>query len=154
MMTFSLRAILFYIILSISYIQSVQADKIYTWQDENGNTHFGDKPAGKSASEIKIKPTSIGGTDGQERLARTQKYLDALSEDREERKQAREKAATEKKQRAEKCAAAKKSQQEISDAQFVYTESKSGEKTILDFEQRAAAEQRAANKVREFCGKN
>lgn len=153
-MLFSLRGSLFILYLSVTYALPVHADKVYTWKDENGNTHFGDKPAGRGAAEIQIKPTSVGDSGAQQRAERTKKYLDALSEDRKERTDAREKAQLEQQQRAEKCAAAKKSHQELREAQFVYTKSDSGEKNILSFEQRAAAEQKAMNKINEFCGKN
>lgn len=153
-MFFSLRDIFIFLLISIAYAGYAYAEKIYTWKDEHGNTHFGDKPGGNIAQEIRIKSTSVGDASGQQRAERTKKYLDALSEDRQEREQAREKAKLEKQERAEKCAAAKKAQREASEAQFLYTESESGEKNILSFEQRAAEEQKAANKVRKFCGNN
>lgn len=153
-MVFFSYKIPFLLLISIAYILPAQAEKIYTWKDENGNIHFGDKSGGNRAREITIKPASVADSGGQQRLERTQKYLDARAEDREEQKQAKEKVETERKEMAEKCAAAKTSLTEMTDAQFVYSESSSGEKEIFDFEERVAAEKRAANKVREFCGKN
>lgn len=153
-MPFSFRESLVLLFLSASYVLPACADKVYTWKDENGNIHFGDKAVGKNAEELRIKGTSSGAIGGQQRLERTKKFLDALSEDRQEREQAREQAKLEKQQRAEKCAAAKKSYRELTEAQFIYTESDSGEKNILGFDERAAEERKAINKVNEYCGKN
>ena len=153
-MVFFSYKIPFLLFISMVYSLPVQAEKIYTWKDENGNVHFGDKSGGNRAREITIKPASIGDSGGQQRLERTKKYLDARAEDREAQKQAKEKVKAERQEMAQKCAAAKTSLTDTKDAQFVYSESASGEKEIFSFEERAAAEKRAANKVREFCGKN
>jgi hypothetical protein len=142
------------LLISMSCTFPSHAEKIYRWKDKNGNIHFGDKAQSQNASEISIKPASVGDSTGQQRLDRSKKYLDSLTEDRLQREQAREQAKLERKETAKKCEGAKRSLKKVKDAQFVYTETPDGEKNILSFERRAAEEKRAANKVHELCGKN
>ena len=142
---------IFYLI-SMCYAASLQAAKVYSWTDEDGTVHFGDKPAHGDASEIKVKPASVGDPSSANRVERSKKLLDSLTADRKEREQARADEEQAKKDQAAKCAKAKTYLKELTEAQYIYDESDAGEKQILDFKQRAQAEQDAAQKMRKLCG--
>ncbi|MEM7468798.1 MAG: DUF4124 domain-containing protein [Pseudomonadota bacterium] len=144
---------LFILLISIAYVDTGAAKKIYSWTDEHGNVHFGDKPLGGDAKTITVKPASIGDGASGSRLERTKKLIDSFAEDRKALEEKREKAETARKEAAKQCAAAEVELREIRDAQFLYEEGESGEKQVLSFEQRAQAERNAADKVRDLCGK-
>ena len=128
------------------------ADKVYKWVDENGKTHFGDRPQGPKAEKIPVRPASVGDPTAAGRLERTNKLLDSFAADRKKRTAERAAAIAEKKEKEQKCLEAKTELKEMRTAQFVYTKNDAGEKEILSHEQRAAAEQEAVEKVAHWCG--
>lgn len=141
-------------LLSIGYVTPASAEKVYTWRDNEGNVHFGDKPNGANANEVFITPSSVGDSDGQSRFERNKILLDAYRADRIERENEREQQEKERQEKILKCQKAKQLHQQLTEAQFIYNENDQGEKSILDFEQRAQEENAAAEKVQRFCGKN
>ncbi|MGR8950208.1 MAG: DUF4124 domain-containing protein [Gammaproteobacteria bacterium] len=143
-----------FLLISMSYASAVSATKVYSWTDANGNVHFGDKPRNQQADEIKLNPASGGDPSGRKRFERSKKLLDSLSADRKEREVAREAQQRKRQEKAAKCAQARTQLQELTEAQFIYDESDTGKKRILNFDERAQAEQDAAQKIRKICGGN
>lgn len=150
---FTVKVLLF-LVLSIAYEVSFAAGKIYSWRDQEGNLHFGDKAPSADARQVDIKPATSSEVSGKSRYERTKKLLDSFAEEREERNEARAKEKQARKEKQRDCLAAQTELREISDAQFLYREGDSGEKHILSFEDRARAEQNAREKMRKLCGEN
>ena len=149
-----LTAVAISLLISTSYVVTVKAAKVYSWTDDDGTVHFGDKPAHGNADEIKVKPASVGDPSGVHRLERSKKLLDSLTADRKEREQLRADEEQAKKEKAEQCSKAKAHFKDLTEAQFIYDESDSGDILILDFKQRAKAEQDAAQQMRKLCGES
>ena len=148
-----MKALLF-LVLSISYEFSFAAGKIYSWRDEEGNLHFGDKAPSANAQQVDIKPTTSSDVSGKTRFERTKKLVDSLADERAERDEARLKEKQARKQKQRDCLAAQAEFREMSDAQFLYREGDGDDKQILSFEERARAEQNAREKMRKLCGEN
>ena len=94
------------IVAMILAFPCVSLAEIYKWVDEKGQTHYGEKPQGKSSEQIHV-PERESGTaqphsDEQERLERIKKWVDARQKEREKAKQQqaelKEKRAEKKKQ--------------------------------------------------------
>ena len=132
----------------------LSAAEVYSWQDGEGNTHFGDKPPSADAKPIQIKPTSGSDASNRNRYERTKKLVDSLAEERQERKQMRAKEHQARQERLQQCEAAKNELKQIREAQFLYRKDEDGEKTILSFEERAQAERKAREEIRKSCGEN
>jgi len=106
------------IFLSISVIVGLLISvtctaEVYRWVDENGNTHFSDKPLDKNAKSVPIKqqPKPDGGNPTASPIASPEKLLNAYSDRRELKKQQQAKQLQQERQIAahkKKCANARK----------------------------------------------
>jgi len=141
--------------LMMVFFTSFSNAEIYRWTDENGKVHFSDKPVGKAAKKLNIKnePTKpLPEQSNEERKRKTEQYLRARKEEREEI----EKKDREKKQQArlkkEKCREAKEKYKEITEAGAVYYKNKDGTRDYLGEERRIKEELRAKNEVKKWCG--
>ena len=97
--------------------------EIYKWVDENGKTHYGDKPPTSDAENIELKSSPKADPNLGSRQEKQRRLLQLLEDDREaaKKKKAKEKAA--KAERQEKCLKAKKELQQVRDASFLYKKS-------------------------------
>ena len=87
----------------------------------------------------------------EDRSEQRQRLLDAMQEDREEIAKQRQQQAEEKKRRLQQCKKLKKYYERHRHASGVYKKDKSGNRTYLSNEQRAAAEARYRKRLRELC---
>ncbi len=125
---------------------------IYRWTDENGRTHYSDRPIPGKSKKITI-PTAPPGEDAEMEKHRLQqrKVLKAFSTERNERqsqrKQAREKAV----KRERKCATAKNNLHGITQAQQIFRQNAQGGRDYLSDRDRLAATARARDMVAKWC---
>jgi len=86
------------------------ASKIYKWVDSEGNTHYGERPSGQQATQIKV-PKSPARTSAPRPVNQqdaTNKLLDAFAKERKDKKEAESKATEEKESRDKNCSKAKR----------------------------------------------
>lgn len=93
--------------------------EIYKWVDEKGQTHYGEKPQGRSSEQIHV-PERDSGTaqpapDEQQRLERMKRWVDARQKEREKAKQEQ---AELKEKRAEKKRRCDKLRRELRDLEI------------------------------------
>jgi len=131
------------------------ASEIYKWTDEDGNVHYGDRPAGEQPERVAIvsQPTNP---------ARIQAAAQARSESRAARAEeqaaaadaraARDKQKAEAEDRAQKCASYKAQMQQLVVSRRLYREDENGERIYLDESETLAARERVENQISEFCG--
>jgi len=141
--------------LALIAANGVFANDIYKWTDEDGNVHYGDRPAGEQPERLAIvsHPTNP---------ARIQAAAQARSESRatraEEQADAAEaQASADEKQaeaedRAQKCASYKAQMQQLVVSRRLYREGENGERVYLDESETLAARERVENQINEFCG--
>lgn len=128
------------------------AGKIYKWTDSDGNVHYGERPPGKKAEQIKVRkgPANPAPTKKpSSQYDSTKKLLDSIEKDRKDKKEADAKAAAEQERRAKNCSNAKKrvAGLKLGGRQYVMTED--GERNYLDeaaIQQRLNEAQQAVNK--------
>lgn len=96
--------------------------EIYKWVDENGRTHYGDKPQTQDAETVQIKNGPVADPNLDARKDKRQRLLDIYQEERNEKKQQKAQKLQEKKKRQANCSKAKKELTEIRNSSFLYEE--------------------------------
>jgi hypothetical protein len=126
--------------------------KSYRWVDENGVTHYSQRPP-VEAESVEIKPPPPPATPADEAWKELNKKRLKLEDAREDRKLETDKAkkeAEEKKQRAEACAAARK-RLAIYEGPPTRIKTADGEYIRPTEEQREAKRQEARELIEKYC---
>ena len=147
--------------------QLAQAE-IYKWVDEHGQTHYGEKPPaynqakkiqlrsqpGHSPSASSKQNTTIEKpADTATRLEKQKKLIRALSEDRKQKKEQREKLQRMEKQRIRNCAIAKDDLRRYENSSAVYKVDDKGNRITLPSSERDKSILRARAEAKKWCTK-
>ncbi|MBL1275362.1 MAG: DUF4124 domain-containing protein [Ectothiorhodospiraceae bacterium] len=85
------------------------AGKIYKWTDNDGNTHYGERPPGNNAKQIKVpKSTPNRAKNPVTSQEATKRLLDAIDKERKDKNEAKDKMAKEKARKDKNCSTAKR----------------------------------------------
>ncbi len=126
--------------------------EIYRWVDESGQVHFGDRPAGTSASRVAAPPAHRVDTDLQQRYQKRRKLLNAFQEEHEQERQeelvAREEAMT----REKNCTIARDTLRAYLESATLYRLDEKGNRVNLSDAERTRAESKAREDVTYWCG--
>ena len=128
--------------------------EIYKWVDKQGNVHFGDKKSVvnvKKVEEVETKAQSNSYEVKQETKQKQQKLLDAWSEERDLKAEAKTKRKAELKERKATCERKRKYLQRYKNSQYIYDESEDGGRTILSNEKRVAEEKSIKDFIKKNC---
>ncbi len=134
------------------FLVSTAQGKSYRWVDEDGVTHYSQRPPVEQES-VEIKPPPPPATPPDEAWKELNKKRLKLEDTREDRKGDAEQAkkdAEHKKKRAEACAAARKNLA-VYEGPPVRIETPDGEYLRLTEEQREARRQKAREQVKKYC---
>ena len=125
---------------------------MYKWVDEDGNTHYSEKPPAGDVEVKTIKPPPKVNTDAAVKAVEARKEAEAKQEEAES-KAAEEKALDEKDKALMKanCETAKKNLASISDNPRVFTRDEQGNRVRMDEQQRQAKIEAAKKDIAEFC---
>ena len=139
------NAIVFLIMLAVSSAGMVFAGDVYQWTDEDGNVHYGDRPA----SEVSEEPHAVssGITDPPNVRARNELVAAA----REPAGPTAEELRAQALGQEEKCATSKAHLQKLLTSRSLYRQDENGERVYLDEDEILAARERVQNQVEEYC---
>lgn len=145
-----MRGLIWTILLSLCST-AVLAQGVYRWVDEQGNVHYGDKPHGIEADEVKIRrpdpseaPSSSGTVD-RERLLR------ALEAERLERAEQRATRERERAERERRCFQARDELRRLETASALYELDNQGQRRILSDAEHSQALAKARGQVEQWC---
>lgn len=125
---------------------------VYKWVDENGKTHYSDKPIDEKAETIQIKNAPELDPLHHSRVEKQRRLLKMLDEERQEMKQNRADAAVLKRKRELNCARARKDLQDINNAGFLYKKSDDPKNPLIySNEERARITDAAKTAVHHWC---
>lgn len=131
-----------------------QASDIYKWVDAEGNTHFGDRPAGVEGEErldIVSRPTDPDAVQAE--VQKVHDWEDARAKAAEEAPTAptREERAAAAEERKQKCDMYTQRLQTFTVSRHLYRELDNGERYYLDNDELTEARDGAADQVAEYC---
>ena len=138
------KAIAFVMMLAVSAAGMAFASDIYKWTDEQGNIHYGDRPAGEASEErlgVSARPTD----PSEERAAAEEAAASKPPEPTPEELQAQ---ALE---RQEKCAIYKARLQKFLISGRLFRADENGERVYLDEDETLAARERVQKRVEKYC---
>jgi hypothetical protein len=133
------------------------ASEIYKWVDEDGNVHYGDRPATTEGASAEVVALTYRRTDS----SSVQKRVDAQGEAeaarvekraaKAEQQQAAEAEAAEAEAKQERCATYRARLQTFVQSRRLYREDEQGERVYLDETQTNAARERVEELIAENC---
>ncbi len=139
----------FIVLMSLSL--SVTA-AVYKWTDAQGNVHYGDKPVDSNqANEIKVDSATVRSGVTESRAEKRGKLLDAMAEDRLEKKEKREKQKAERKQRRAKCNYLKDRLRRLVNSSRAYRLDKDGKRVYVSNQSREKSIGQLRKQVRKTC---
>ena len=129
------------------------AGKIYKWTDSEGNVHYGERPPTSQAREINLPkaPPSSRATPAGNSLQETNKLLDTLQKERQQKAEKKAAAEKERKAREANCSHAKRRLAAYTIGGRIYEIDDQGERSYLgdaEIEKRRLAAQK---EVDEWC---
>ncbi|HED36583.1 MAG TPA: DUF4124 domain-containing protein [Gammaproteobacteria bacterium] len=125
--------------------------EIYKWVDEQGKTHYGDKPA-ENAQQMDVDIEAKGHINtGQRREDKRKKLIDAYAEDRareaEEKKKKKEKRA----KNQHKCTVAKDRLGRYERARYLYDFDSNGSRIVVPDTVREKSTEALRQQVKKYC---
>lgn len=129
--------------------------EIFKWVDDQGNTHYGDKPNDdQSATRLNIEEPESKKVipDDADRDERRRRLADVMQEDRLKKKEEKQKALEEKKELDKKCVYAKDQLRQYEDSGYLYRLDKDGNRITMPDEHRTAVINDLRAKIKTNCG--
>lgn len=143
---------IYFLLLSTTIISQAE---VFKWIDEQGNTHYGDKPtADSSATQLNIseQPAKKSTLNAEDREERRRRLADAMQEDRLKKKEEKKLAVEQKAQLDKKCIYAKDQLRQYEDSGSIYILDKDGNRIRLPDEHRTAVINDLRAQIKANCG--
>ena len=158
MMTLS-KIYIYLLFLSVFFLllNTVKAESVYKWVDEDGQVHYSSKPKHKDAEEVKIKKryidsgTAMPGLTAEERAAKQKKFIDALDAENQSLADVKRKKQEEEERRIARCNAARDQLRRHESASALYDLDEKGNRVLLDKKQYEIAMKQARARVQKWC---
>lgn len=130
----------------------VVAAEIYKWTDEKGNVHYGDKPTttGKQIDVTKAA-AKTGNLPEKSREERRRKLLQAMDEDRLDKKTRQAKQKKQKARHRTRCINAKDRLRVYEQAGSLYDLDKDGKRVTLSNEERQRVTAKLRSNINKYC---
>lgn len=126
--------------------------QVYKCTDDAGKVQYTDTPCGESSTVIResTAPSAAPASQG-ERMQKTQRLLDAMQAERNEKKRLDAEARAEKEKRKRNCGVARDRYRRLTTASHLYDVDEEGNRVVLNDSQRAQSEARAKADVARWC---
>ncbi len=143
----------FGIALYVLATTQLMASEIYKWQDEHGNTHYGDKPVNQpKSSQLEVDTSKKGHiTPNAERADMRRNLINAMEEDRLRKEETEAKQRKAKQQRERQCAWARDRLAQYSRAGYLYDLDKEGNRVILSQDERNKVTTGLKDDIQKHC---
>jgi hypothetical protein len=127
------------------------AAEIYKCTDEQGRVRYTDTPCAGAASVFTPRQAPPVDAGTAERRRKTERLLDAMRAEREQKKSAAAEARAEQERRERNCNAARDRYRRLTEASRLYELDEAGNRVVLDDARRSAALERARAVVAQWC---
>lgn len=141
-------SLVFYIVLSSWTLHA----EIYKWVDENGRTHYGEKPPNEEATEMKIRENEQEPEAGVEKhKVDRDKLLEIYEEEREQKKQEKQKAEEAKKKQEKYCQGLENDLKDMDRGGVYYVLDENGERKYVSEETVASRKKELQEEYEKNC---
>lgn len=126
----------------------------YRWVDENGQTHFGDRPpAGAASDEINVTPAPVDeDAAARARKARMNEFLEQSEKERAERNEAKARREAAAKERQARCEQLRGRLKYLKSVSKIYRINNDGERVYVDDEENERLRREFTARVQSECG--
>ena len=126
----------------------------YRWVDENGQTHFGDRPPVNAASdEVELKaPAPSSDADARARKQRMNEFLEQTEQERAVRNEANAKQEAQAAKHEARCQALKARLKYLKSVSGIYRLNNDGERVFVDDEENERIRREFRARVKRECG--
>jgi hypothetical protein len=141
----------FLLFIACLYLSSNVSAEIYKWVDDQGRTHYGDKPAGE-ADPLQVDVSKKGHMDsGVDRAEKRQRLLNAMQEDRYRKQQQAEKQREQKQYAQRQCTLARDRLKQYESVGYLYRLDKDGNRIVMPTEKRDQLTEKLRDDIRKNC---
>ena len=137
-------------LISIIIVNTVNAG-VFKWVDENGNTHFGDRPESNSSEKVIVGKKRGPDKFTTERLKRQNLFLEDRQLEREEKNQQKNEARKKEKENQKKCDDANKRLALLEKQVRLYQKGTNDEKIFLSDKDREQEKSKIKRYKKEVC---
>ncbi|WPC06065.1 DUF4124 domain-containing protein [Pseudomonas benzenivorans] len=135
--------------LCLLLLPGLAAAEIYRWVDDQGQVHFGQRPAAAGAEQVEVRPQVIERDAAtRERLERTERFYDAR---RQEQAEADASSAQRRAKRDQECSDLRHRLAQLPEGRRYYREEASGERTYYSDEELDAVRRRLRQSLTDRC---
>jgi len=127
------------------------SEKVYSWKDNQGRVHFGDKPKYQDEARKKVIHNYTVDHASMQRHDRRSKILKIESQDYNQKIKDDDLAKKKSVEVAVKCKRANEMHASYSTAQFLYKKGKDGERQLLPSEQKKNALAEVTSYIEKWC---
>ncbi len=146
-----LRTLLTLLILS----PAVSVAEVYRWVDEDGRTHFGDRPPTQAASqEVKVEsaPARVDNS-ARDRQQKVNAFLEQKQQERDQQRAADAKAEKQAAKRAEQCTKLRARLKYMDSVSTFYNLNEQGERVFVSESENTRIREQFRRKVEETCSR-
>ena len=144
--------ILLLLMACLGPVTGYAATEIYKWVDENGQTHYSERPVDENASKIEIERPPETDSETLKRAEQREKMLRIYEEERLQKKQEDLKAQQKEEKRKQQCSQAKSRLERLSYDVPLYRIDEKGERVYLSDEDRNSEKEYWQKQVNKLCG--
>lgn len=125
----------------------------YRWVDENGQTHFGDRPPANAATdEVRLKsPAPSSDAAARARKQRVNEFLEQTERERAERNEAKARQEAKAAKHEARCQALRARLKHLKRVSGIYRLNKDGEQVFVDDEENERIRREFRDKVQREC---
>lgn len=139
------------LLLSCLYLSSNASAEIYKWVDDQGRTHYGDRPANQ-ADSLEVDVSKKGHMDSDvDRAEKRQRLLNAMQEDRLREQQEADKQREQQQHAQRRCIYAKDRLKQYERAGYLYRLDKDGNRVVTSTEKREQMTEQLRKDIRKNC---
>ena len=135
--------------LCLMLLPGLATAEIYRWVDDQGQVHFGQRPAGAGAEQVEVRPQVVERDQAtRERLERSERFYDAR---RQEQAEAVAASAQRRAERDAQCRELRQRLAQLPQGRRYFQQEADGERTYYSDEQVDAARAQLRERIAQGC---
>ena len=139
------------LLLACLCLSSNASAEIYKWVDDQGRTHYGDRPADE-ADSLQVDISKKGHIDSDvDRAEKRQRLLNAMQEDRLRKQQQADQQREQQQYAKRQCALARDRLKQYENVGYLYRLDENGNRVVIPTEKREQLTEKLRDDIRKNC---